>query len=374
MSERNHSLERSDEPENKSTKRWKWGHIVSGTVAALLIAGIVFQILRAEPGAAQSSTPAPAGKVRIGGTTRMDEIVARVNNEPITWEELARVTVERHGKEVLDNLINRRIIEQECDRNGIQVTKAEIEREVLETANKFNLDVDSWYALLKTERGIGKNQYHRDVIFPMLALKKLAGQNITVTEEDMRQGFERRYGSRVEARMILVKGTNRQAAKIWQQVVDNPEDFSRLAREHSADPNTRPLGSVIPPIARHSTSDQIEKEAFRLRVGEISPLIEIGHNQYVILKCEGHTKPIVTDIREVQEQLYQEILEEKTQEAVAKIFEIIKKQSSIVNYITGEKTAPTAYAANPTGIQQTSGTSFPGDVRKASIPESLSTR
>lgn len=357
MSERIHSPQTAI-----SSARHRWFPWLAVTAAAVVVAAVVFQIYRAEPGAAQSRDPQATGTARVGGGPPADEIVARVNNEPISYEQLARECVEKYGPEVLDNIINRRLIEQECERVGLRITQAEIEQEVLNIATKFNIDVANWYALLKAERGIGRTQYHRDVIFPMLALKKLAGQNIEVTPADIQRAWERDFGPRVEARMILVQGNIRQANDIWQKAVANPDDFGRLAREVSADPNTRPLGGVIPPIRRHGGNDEIEKVAFDLKIGEISPVIDVGQGRYVILKCEGHTKPVATSLSEVEGQLREQLIEEKTQEAVARVFETLKQRSTVVNYIARTSTAPPtgpAAATPPSAGPRSAGAAAP---------------
>ncbi|MCA9053709.1 MAG: peptidylprolyl isomerase [Planctomycetaceae bacterium] len=358
MSERTHSDVANTAPIKPA--RGRYFPYIAGTIVTLVVAGVAFQLFRAEPGAAQTRDAATAGTARVGGATPADEIVARVNNEPVSYEQVARECFERYGAEVLDNIINRRIIEQECDRAGVQITQAEIDQEVLNIAGKFNIDIANWYALLKSERGIDKTQYHRDVIYPMIALKKLAGKKIEVSDDDMRKAFVRDFGPRVEARMILVQGNIRQANEVWQQAMANPDDFGRLARDVSADPNTRPLGGVVPPIRRFGGNDKVEEEAFRLKVGEISPVIDVGESRYVVLKCEGHTKPITTDINEVRAQLHEQLIEEKTQEAVAKVFDTIKNRSSVVNYVSRTSTggaqattvapngqAPGRTAANP---------------------------
>lgn len=353
MSERIHSD--AGTPARASAGRSRLFLYCAGTAAAIVVAGVAFQIYRAEPGAAQTRPAQNAGTARVGSTPS-DEILARVNAEPVTYEQVARECFERYGADVLENIINRRIIEQECTRVGLQITQGDIDQEVLTVATKFNIDPANWYSLLKSERGLGKAQYHRDVIYPMLALKKLAGQNIQVTPEDLQRAFERDYGPRVEARMILVQGNIRQANEIWNKAQAAPDDFGRLAREFSADPNTRPLGGVIPPIRKFGGSDKIEAEAFKMRVGEISPLIDIGEGRYVILKCEGFTKPIVDDIRQVEQQLQEQLVEEKTQEAVAQVFDILKYRSSVVNYVTGKSSGGPQVSATPqTGLPQTAG-------------------
>jgi foldase protein PrsA len=159
--------------------------------------------------------------------------------------------------------------------------------------------------------------------------------------------------------MILVQGNVRQAGEIWQRAMAKPDDFGHLAQEVSADPNTRPLGGVIPPIQRYGGNDKIEEEAFRLKVGQVSPVIDVGESRYVILKCEGHTKPVTTNIEEVRAQLHQQLLEEKTQEAVAKEFDGIKTRASVVNYLT----------RTSTGGAQASAANAPGQPRAAAVPQ-----
>ena len=331
---------------------------VTGTVVLLAAAGVGLQFFRANPAASQTNDPRAAGTAAAPSDVNAKP-VAKVNGQPITYAILAKECVGRHGEDVLDSLINRLMIEQECQRKGIAVTQQEIEQEVASTAKKFNLPLDTWYKMLEAERGLNAQQYHRDIIWPMLALKKLAGQKVEVTEEDMKRGFERDYGPRVEARMILVNGNVRQAGQIFDRCNANPDEFDRIAREVSADPNTRPLGGVIPPIRKHGGNKNVEDQAFRMRPGEISPVIQIQENSYVILKCEGFTDPVVTDIREVWEELYQQLVEEKTQVAVAQVFEQIQKSTRVDNFLTGKSTG------GETPIQQTGGLRPPTSVQPA---------
>jgi foldase protein PrsA len=334
-------------------------HVGAGTVVAGLLSTIVFQFLRAEPAASQTRAPqgqsAAAHDAAAAATT---QYLGRVNNQPITYDQVARECVARHGAEVLDSLINRLIIQQECTKRGIVISEAEVLQEVQSISKKFNLPQDAWYQMLKTERNITPEQYHRDIIWPMLALKKLAGQEIQVTEEDMRKAFERDYGPRAEVRVIFVDGNIRQASEIWDLCQQSPGDFDKLAREHSSDPNSRPLGGVVPPIRRHGGLKQVEEAAFKLKPGEISGVIQVGQpgdNRYVILKCEGFTTPVVAEIQDVWSELHATLVEEKTQETVASVFEDLRTSAQVVNYLTNESTlGPRPGQVSSGGIQQTS--------------------
>ena len=303
--------------------------------AAAIVTALGMQVVRPQP-ALSAAEAAPAAQ---------EKSIARVNGEAIPYDLVARECVDRYGAEVLDSIINRTLIAQACQDRGVQVTDREVAQEVAQIAEKFNLPVDSWLEMLKTERNLTQQQYYRDIIWPMLALKKLAGTDVVVTEDQMKKAFERDYGPRVKARMILVRGNIRQANKIWEQCQADPENFDKLAREHSADTNTRSLGGVIPPIQRHAGSPNVEAEAFRLSPGEVSAVVEVNAGEYVILRCEGRTDPVVTDIMDVWEDLMAAQKEEMVQSAVASTFESIEKTAEVINYHTGETRAPAVRTA-----------------------------
>jgi parvulin-like peptidyl-prolyl isomerase len=346
MSERTHSPDAALAQRPSSSN--KLVPILAGTAVAVVIAGIAFQVFRASDAKSdiRDGSQEAAGSARIEGTaTPSGTTLALVNSEPITWDMVAQDAVAKYGEEVLDNLINHLIIQQECERRGVAVTTAEVQQEVLKIAAKFNLPVDTWYQMIQSERGMSAQQYHRDVIWPMLALKKLAGAEITITPEELQQAFERDFGPRVKARMIVLDGNMRQATAVLEQVKANPDDFERLAVQYSVDPNSRALGGVVQPIPRHSDMPHVETEAFRLREGEISPLVQFDRsNRWVIIKSEGLTEQVVTDITQVREELTAQLIEEKTQAAIAKVFEDIHSRAVIHNHLTGESTANSQFA------------------------------
>ena len=304
--------------------------------AALAVAAVLMQVVRPDTAVSQTGSPIAAEASRSLG---------RVNGQDISYDTVAAECIARHGAEVLESIVNRTIIAQECQKRGVSVTDREVDREIAAIAEKFNLPVDSWYEMLRTERQLSADQYRRDVIWPMLALKKLAGDDVVVTEAKMAEAFERDYGPRVKARMILVRGNIRQANEVWEQCQANPDAFDKLAREHSADSNTRSLGGVIPPIRKHGGSPAVEAEAFKLSEGEVSAVVQINEGEYVILKCEGRTEPVVTDIHDVWEDLMAAQKEELVQLAVGETFESLRDRSEVINYLTGETITPVRTAS-----------------------------
>ncbi len=335
----------------------RWTMLFGGTIAAVLATGMLMQYVRSP--SSKAATDPPAGQARVGSSGKKPEVLARVDKDSITYDTVAEECVKRYGREVLDDLIHRLIIQQACEANQINVSEQEISDEIGRIAKRFHLDVNQWLQMLQAERNISPIQYRQSVIFPMLALKKLAGEEVDVTEKDINEAFVRNYGPRVKARMIMFDNQRRAQAG-WDQLKNNPDDFETLAAKLSIDPNSRALGGQIPPIPRFNGNEQLENAAFRLKKDEISGVIEVGPSRYVVLKCEGRTEPVVTDIDEVKSVLYDELKESKIQADVAKIFEKLKKETIVDNYLTQTSNRPerNASASGPVGgaVQPTSGT------------------
>jgi foldase protein PrsA len=336
--------------------------VAAGTTIAVLCAAVIIQVFRAETGIAADGAPGGddgnVGRASLSGDETQKYPLARVNNEIISQDKVAAECLARYGKDVLESIINRTIIEQACKERGVEVTAAEVDAEIIRIAKKFELPVETWYQMLQAERDITPMQYRTDVIWPMLALRKLAGTKIEVDEKDLQQAFLREYGPRVKAKMIMFEKL-RHAQEVWEQAQRDPENFGRLAREHSIEPTSRALDGDVPPIRRYTGNDALVDTAFKLKPGEISGIVQSGQPgavRYVILKCEGHTEPIITDINEVREELHSQLHEQKVQESVAQIFEKLKEHSDIDNYLTNTSTR---------SVKQTSGKQSTGAVQPA---------
>ena len=311
------------------------GILIGGTLVVLIAGGIAMQVWRAQ------STQAAEQKSDVGSaTTRMNAqntAFARVNAEPISYEALAKECVERYGKEVLENMISRLIIQQACAEHGVVVSEAEVTQQVIEISKKFGLAVDQYYKLLEAERGLSQAQYQRDIIWPMLALRKLAGKEVTITREMMQQAYEDNYGPRVKARMIVCD-KQRRAQEVWDKAKANPDDFDALARDFSVETNSRALGGVIPPIRKNTGAhENLRKAAFGMKEpGEISGILQIGPSQFAILKFEGWTEPVDHDPKDVQVQLQADLTEREVQKMVGDTFEALQKSARVDNFLTGE--------------------------------------
>mgnify|MGYP002622941981 CR=1 FL=1 len=349
---------------NKPKTTQKWMFIVGGTALTVLVAGLLFQVMKPETGKAGArGERAPRSTQNTGNTqTAGKRSVARVNGQLISYDQLAEECVARYGNKVLEGLINRTMIEQAFEGKPGAPTAQDVEKEIRTIAKKFNLDTQQWLQMMQSQQELTPDQYRRDVIWPMLALRKLAGREIAVTQKELDEAYERNYGERVRARVIVLDRI-RQAQEVWEKAKQNPENFGRLAMEYSVDSSSKALEGKVPPIRRNAGSEEIEKAAFGLQPGEISGVIQIPENKHwVIIKCEGRTEPVAgVSMADVQAMLEEEIRDEKVRLLVEDTFKQLQANSRVDNYLTGVSTGSSKRSASgsrrSTGIQRVSGES-----------------
>lgn len=295
------------------------------------------QAQQAAPAAPTSN--AATGSVRTASavappSTKELKVMAVVNAEQITRQELGRECVRRFGKEVLESMVNRQLIAEACAQRNIQITEQDVDAEIDRIAAKFGLSRDRWLLLLREERGFSDQQYRAEVVWPMLALRRVAADNIEVTQDELQKAFESEFGPKVRVRLIGVT-SKAKAEQVHAAAVADPDNFGELAKTHGEDPAIAAAYGVIPPIRRHVGDPNLEAQAFGLKPGAISPVVQVA-NMYYILKCEEQIPQQYVasqHLPEIQQQLTERIREGKLRTAAMDFFETMQKQAEVVNVL-----------------------------------------
>ncbi|TWT55923.1 peptidylprolyl isomerase [Allorhodopirellula solitaria] len=261
-------------------------------------------------------------------------VVAVVNADPISRDALATASLERYGADVLDNLVNRHLIMQECKRRDIVVTGDDVRAEIVRVAKKFALSVDSYLQLLREERDITPDQYSNEIIWPMLALRSLVADRVEVSQEEFNRAFVAQFGEAVKCRMIMI-GDQETANQVYAQAKAAPQNFVRLAKEYSEDETSASVGGLIPPIRRYMGDSRLEEAAFALKDGDVSPVIQIG-DQWVFMQAVRRmpaSQPSPQALPVIKEQINDQIRDEKMKGAAAELFAKLQKDAQVVKVL-----------------------------------------
>ena len=280
-------------------------------------------------GAAQPASQATATSLPKHQPPQHD-VMAIVNGQDINRRQLERACIERYGKPVLESLVNKQLIEHHCNKRGISISRQDIENEIDRMAKRFKLGREQWF-----ERGISEQEYKSDILWPTIALRKLAASDITATDEELAREFESLYGPSVRVRIIIVASQSR-ATQIQKQLVAQPNEFARLAMNESLDVNSASIGGLIQPIRRHLGDPTLEEAAFALQVGEISRLVPIG-DQFALMKCEGINPARQVSYDAVKPELVEKIREAKLRDVAGDLFKRLQDTASIQNIYNDPK-------------------------------------
>ncbi len=318
--------------------RYCWGTSAAKAQVSLEPAGPVSAPVAAapddspRPGVPGAPAPATRGTASlIPGRTPIPNVVASVNGHSIRCEELAEECRIHYGKDVLEAMVNKYLILVECRQMGITISRGEVDEEIKQLAQGFGLPVEQWMKLLWQERGIKPDQYANDIIWPSLALRKLAGERLRVTEKELTEAFEMEYGAAVKARLIVCT-TMEKAQKVQALAAANPADFGNLAKQYSEDGPSASIKGLVPPIRKYGPCPEIEQAAFGLADGQVSGVIRSA-GQYVILKREGVIAARQITRAQADPYLEKIIRDRKMRQVASEIFHELQKKSHVQNVI-----------------------------------------
>jgi parvulin-like peptidyl-prolyl isomerase len=269
----------------------------------------------------EKMVPTPANAEQIG---RSQEAVAVLfGNFTVTREMLGEYLVRRYGAGKIELLVNKLIIEKECASKGISVSDEEIETMV--SGQLKGMEVSRPDFVKRVLKGQETNLYawREDAVRPRLLMTKLLHDSVHPDEADLKRCFDAKYGERAECQIIMWGRTRNDyefAVRKYDVMRRDPVEFDRLARSQ-ASPRLAAKAGKIDPFARNTTGNEaFEAEVFKLRPGEITPVVETPEGYVVakLLKIHEPVKGVTLD--NVREQLAAEVLEKKIQREIPIVF------------------------------------------------------
>jgi len=290
-------------------------------LAALLVAGTA----AAQGGAPGTTTPPPASTPRPAAAPpstmgqRIDGVAAVVDNEVVLQSEVDEQLylflqqqqgrpdssqVQQLRKDILDKLIDDRVIVSEAKRQNLTASEAEIEKQVSEAIadTKKRLGSDDAFASELRREGLSeedlKKRYREEVQKQLLAnalLRKQLGKlEITPAEAEKyfnenKDKFPRRPAA-IKAQVIQVpiepdsleKAAVKKRANDALARIKKGEPFSRLAQTLSEDPGTAQSGGDLGWFKRGSLDSTFELAAFKVPVGQVSGVVQTPFGCHLI--------------------------------------------------------------------------------------------
>lgn len=225
------------------------------------------------------------------GRRQVDPPVATVNGEAITSRELDAELASRFGAEVLNDMVNARLVSQEAARRKLTVTPEELEKRVDEMVGQPRVK-----AMIEAGR-IGREDLERNLRTVMLLDKLILG-GITTEQQKTYLDVHREELEMVRASHILV-ASEEDALRLQEQLAEGA-DFAQLAREHSLDDTSRAKGGDLGYFRRGELDPNFVEVAFATEVDEVSAVVptRLGYHLIQVTGRKSDFKSLQADIRE----------------------------------------------------------------------------
>ncbi len=220
---------------------------------------------------------------------------ARVNGESITMESLAfeilafekaqaelgidLATLPDYKDTVLQAMIDRLLLAQGAQQQGVQISPAELVEKLQQVAEQMGGDaaLEAW---------LGMTGYSLEGLQAALREDMLAAEMIASLVSEVPSEEEQ-----VHARHILVG--NKSEADQLRQLLSAGADFTALVETYSQDLGTRSFGGDLGWFPTGFLSVvEVEQAAFALQPGELSPVVESVLGFHIVETLERGVHPL----------------------------------------------------------------------------------
>ncbi|UCF93400.1 MAG: peptidylprolyl isomerase [Desulfobacterales bacterium] len=315
---------------------------------ACLMAALLIITLGALPALAAQENSAP-------------DNVATVNGKAITKNEydrelnLYQQNISRRGvqindeqlqkikTEVLESLINRELLYQECQKQGIRVDAATIDNQLNSIKQRFagEAEFEKAIAQMNLTEAVVKSQIERGMAIEEL-INKEVNQKVEVSAQESQEFYDAhpeffKQPEQIKASHILVKvepnadeSQKKEARKKIEEVqskVKKGEDFAALAKEFSEGPSNV-KGGDLGYFGHGQMVEPFDKAAFALKPNEVSDIVETRFG-YHLIKVYDKKPEKTLAYEEVKERLVEKLKQDKAQQELRQYIDRLKKDAKI---------------------------------------------
>ena len=306
------------------------------------------------------------------------ETWAKVDGQPIFRDEVERIYRSRIASgtdatsteqslsfklSILDELINKRILEAHASRSRIDVSEAEVDTKIGDLQSPYSKEE---FLKKLSEQGIEMSDLRREVR-QSLIINKLINKDIVshiaVTDGEIAEYYDRNKANfnvpETEYHIAQIAVTPREDAEVRNLKNDDAktpaaaerkiqalyarvrtgEDFAKVAQEYSEDPKTSAAGGDMGfvPASMLNANPPLKQAVISLKAGQISGIIQTptGYHIVKLLSREEAGQHALSDA-EVQSTIRQTLTNEKEQLLKAAYIESLRNQVKVVNYLANQ--------------------------------------
>jgi peptidyl-prolyl cis-trans isomerase C len=249
--------------------------------------------------------------------------------------------------DILDSLIEREVLYQQSQKDGIQITDQTIDDQLAAIKKRFPNETEYKNALSKMNLSEDevKAQIKRG-----LSIKELIDQQITskvvITDEESKAYYDKnpqrfKQPEQIKASHILIKvdakadeakkAEARQKIEEVQQKLKDGGDFAALAKEYSEGPSSA-KGGDLGYFRRGQMVKPFEEAALALKPNEVSDVVETRFG-YHLIKVYDNKPEQTLAYADVKDKIIQRLKQEKIEKEAVQYVDKLKKDAKLEKFI-----------------------------------------
>ncbi len=286
-----------------------------------------------------------AAALCLSSYAAQDEIIAIVNKDVITQKDLdgfinfmrMQLAPDYQGEELekkiaslesdlLERLIEDRLILQEAKKSGIQISSDKIKARINQIRRSYPSD-NEFQAALK-QQGLSQIDIETKIreqllMYSIIELK--IKSKIVINPNEVTGFYHQNKDALVtpeEREFQAITADSEEVARRVFSALQNKEDLAAVVKRYGV------MASKLTAYGGGQLKKEVAETVFKLRTGEISRPVKIN-DKYCVFRLDGITPPRQQSLAEARDKIYNILLESKMQQGLNTWIAELKKQAYI---------------------------------------------
>jgi parvulin-like peptidyl-prolyl isomerase len=336
-------------------------------------------------GCGGGSGPTAGSIAKVGNTdisqAQFDKLMERAkksyktNNQ--TFPQPGTAEYDRIKSQAVSFLVQRVEFAQEADKMGVNISQKQIDDRLAQIKKQYFHNSEKAYQKQLHDQGLSQTEVESDIKDQLISqglYDKVTG-GVKVSDADVQKYYQAHITqyeqpeSRVVRHILIsVCGPNSpQGAKCLSDAkakakanqlfdqIQGGASFAALAKKYSQDPGSASVGGKLT-VTKGQFVAPFEQTAFLLGKGTVSRPVKTQYGYHLITAISDVTPAHTTPLKQVQESIRQQLLQQRKQEKMASWVNTMKKDFN-VSYASGYKPASTSTTSTSGGTTQPATTS-----------------
>lgn len=256
------------------------------------------------------------------------QIEKQYGTEVWQQEENGKKKIDTARDQILDMLIDSRLVTTKAKELGVEVTDTAVNKEI-ENARGYFESEEKFKEFLTEQKMTLEyltDTIRKDLLFT--ALYEKINEGTAVTEQEISEFYKNNVDQffEVTASHILV-ATESEAIAVKSRL-DQGDDFADLAKELSTDPSAKENGGSLGSFSHGAMVAPFDQAVFAMKPGEISIPVKTEFG-YHIIRCEGLNQKSLED---ASESIRSQLLMTKQDNVYTEMLNQMKDDTEIKKY------------------------------------------